>query len=115
VAFAEPNEKTLEQTADGYHRRWHFPHCCGSTDRKHIRIISPGNSESLCFSYKDFHSIDMLALVERNYKFLAVDVGSYGKEGDAGIFAKSPLEKNLSNAMKFPPPRPLPGTQFYLT
>jgi hypothetical protein len=40
---------------------------------------------------------------------------SYGKEGDAGIFSKSHVGKNLSNAMKFPPPGPLPGTQFYLT
>jgi hypothetical protein len=57
----------------------------------------------------------MLALVDHNYKFLAVDVGYYGKEENAGIFAKSPLGENLSNAMKFPPPGPLPGTQFYLT
>jgi hypothetical protein len=52
----------------------------------------------------------MLVLVDHNYKFLAADVGSYGKEGDAAIFAKSHLWKTLSNAMKFPPPRPLPGT-----
>jgi hypothetical protein len=57
----------------------------------------------------------MLVLVDHNYKFLAVDVGSYGKEGDAGIFAKPSLVKNLSNAMKFPTPGPPPGTQFYLT
>jgi hypothetical protein len=57
----------------------------------------------------------MLALVYHNYKFLAVDSGSYGKEVDAGIFAKSLLGKNLSNTMKFPPPGPLPRTQFYLT
>jgi len=88
VAIPETNEETLEQTADGYHRRWHFPHCCGSIDGKHITIISPSNSESLCFNCKDFHYIVMLALVDHNHKFLAVDVGSYGKEGDAGIFAK---------------------------
>jgi len=58
----------------------------------------------------------MLALVDHNYKFLAVDVGSPGREADAKIFAKSPLGKNLSNAVKFPSPGPLPGTrQFYLT
>jgi hypothetical protein len=46
----------------------------------------------------------MLALVDHNYKFLAVDVGSYGKEGDAGIFAKSHLWNYISKAIKFPPP-----------
>jgi len=49
-----------------------------------------------------------------NYKFLAVDVGSYGKDGDTGIFAKSPLGNNLSKAIKLPPPGPLPGTQTVL-
>ena len=34
----------------------------------------------------------MLTLVDHNYKFLAVDVASYGTEGDAGIFAKSSWE-----------------------
>jgi len=57
----------------------------------------------------------MLTLVDHNYKFLAIGVGSYGKEGNVGIFAGSPLGKNISNAMKFPPPRPLPGIQFCLT
>jgi len=41
---------------------------------------------------------------------LAVDVGSYGTEGDAGIFGKSPLGNNLSKAIKFPPPLSLRGT-----
>ena len=94
VAIPEPNEETLEQMAIGYYRRWHFPHCCRSIDGKHIRIISPGNSESLCFNYKDYHSTVMLVLVDHNYRFLADDVGSYGK-GDAGIFAKSPLGKSF--------------------
>jgi len=56
----------------------------------------------------------MLAPVDHNYKFLAVDVGSYGSEGDAGMFAKSPLGNYLSKAIKFPPPGPVPGTQTVL-
>jgi len=56
----------------------------------------------------------MLSLVDHNYKFLAVDVCSYVTEGDAGIFAKSSLGNNLSIAIKFPPPGPLPGTQTVL-
>ena len=56
----------------------------------------------------------MLTLVDHNYKFLAIGVGSYGKEGNVGIFARSPLGKNISNAMKFPSPRPLPEHSFTL-
>jgi len=36
VAILESNEEILKQMADGYYRRWHFPHCCGSIDGKHI-------------------------------------------------------------------------------
>jgi hypothetical protein len=56
----------------------------------------------------------MLALVDLNYKFLAADVGSYGTEGVAGIFAKSPLGINVSRAIKFLPQGPLPGSQTVL-
>ena len=52
----------------------------------------------------------MLVLFDHNNKFLAVGVGSYGKV-DTGIFAKSPVRKNNSKAMKFPPLGPLPGAQ----
>jgi len=45
---------------------------------------------------------------------LAVDVSSYGREGDVGICAKSPLGNNLSKAIKFLPPGPLPATQTVL-
>ncbi|GFG29930.1 hypothetical protein Cfor_09948 [Coptotermes formosanus] len=53
----------------------------------------------------------MVALVDDKHSVLVVNVGSYGKEGGAGIFAKSPLGKNLSKAMKFSPLGPLRGTQ----
>jgi len=64
VAIPEPNEETLKQTADGYNRRWHFPHCCGSIDGKRIRIICRGKSGSRYFNYKGFYSIVMLSLVQ---------------------------------------------------
>jgi len=56
----------------------------------------------------------MLALVDHNYKLLAVDVGFYGTQGDVGMFVKSPLGNNFSKAIKFPPPGPLTGTQTVL-
>ena len=99
MAIPERHEETLKQTTEEYCRKWHFRHCCGSIDGEHIRIICPGNSESRYFNYKDFYSIVMLALVVHKYKFLADDVGSYGREGDAGIFAKSPLGNNFSKLL----------------
>ena len=39
----------------------------------------------------------MLALVDANYKFMYVDVGSYGADSDAGIFRESGLYHALDH------------------
>ncbi|GFS70386.1 pyruvate kinase [Trichonephila clavipes] len=53
----------------------------------------------------------MLAVVDADCKFTAVDVGSYGREGDAGIFLKSEIGRRIkNNTFNVPPPKALPGT-----
>ena len=44
--------------------------------------------QTVYFNYKGFHSTVLLALVEAEYKFLAIDVGSYGKNSDGNVFSK---------------------------
>nr|CAI5847444.1 unnamed protein product [Callosobruchus analis] len=39
------------------------------------------------------NSIVLLALVDPKYRFLVIDVGSYGKNSDGGIFENSILGK----------------------
>lgn len=36
------------------------------------------------FNYKEYYSIVLLDIVDAGYKFIAIDVGSYGREGDDG-------------------------------
>lgn len=110
AAFPQLTEDLLRKVAEGYERRWSFPHCVGSVDGKHIRVRCPPNTGSSYFSYKEYFSIVLFALVDHNYKFLAVDVGSLGKESDAGIFAKSPIGKIINEARNFPSPHAMPGT-----
>ncbi|XP_060855835.1 uncharacterized protein LOC132933587 [Metopolophium dirhodum] len=69
----------FKQAATEFAYKWNFPNCIAAIDGKHIRIRSPGNSGSLFHNYKDFFSIVLLAMVDANYKFIAVDVGSFGK------------------------------------
>jgi len=50
-------------------------------------------------------------MVDANYKFIVVDIGSYGKEGDSGIFLKSELGKQiLGGTFRFPENSALPGS-----
>lgn len=100
----------LKTKAEDFGRQWHFPNCVGAVDGKHVRIVSPGHSGSLYFNYKQFFSIVLLAVVDANYKFVFVDVGSYGKEGDSGIFDKSNIGKTFRTGNMFPPPCKLPSS-----
>lgn len=90
-----PTENQLKQIAEQFWNRWNCPNCFGAIDGKHIRIKAPQSSGSMFFNYKDYFSTVLLAIVDANYKFIAVDVGSYGKEGDSGIFKKSVMEKTI--------------------
>ncbi|KAL4120165.1 hypothetical protein QTP88_012895 [Uroleucon formosanum] len=50
-------------------------------------------------------------MVDANYKFIVVDIGSYGKEGDSGIFLKSTMGKQVLNgSFGFPEDSTLPGS-----
>lgn len=94
----------LKTKALEFERKWHFPNCTGAVDGKHVRILCPASTGSLYFNYKSYYSVVLLAVVDANYKFIFTDVGSYGKEGDSGIFDKSNIGKQFRNGHMFPPP-----------
>lgn len=108
-----PNPSTIDfkSKAAEFSCKWNFPNCILAIDGKHICIRSPNNSGSLFYNYKDFFSIVLLAMVDANYKFIVVDIGSYGKEGDSGIFLKSVMGKQVLNgSFGFPEDCVLPGS-----
>ncbi|XP_072400203.1 uncharacterized protein [Diabrotica undecimpunctata] len=53
----------------------------------------------------------LLGLVDAHYKFIAVDIGSYGKNSDGGIFASSKLGRALEQGtIHIPEETVFPGT-----
>jgi len=106
-----PTEDRWEQIAQDFWMLWNFPNCLGAIDGKHVTIQAPPNSGSNYYNYKKTFSIVLLALVDAHNNFIAVDVGSYGKNSDGGILAHSNLGKALeNNSLKIPESKTLPGT-----
>jgi hypothetical protein len=107
VLLKPPLKEDLVRIAHDFRNKWNFPNCVGAIDGKHIRIFSPKKSGSLFFNYKDFFSIVLLAIVDANCKFIFVDIRSYGKEGDSGIFNKFSISQMISTGEYFSSPKKL--------
>jgi hypothetical protein len=84
-----------ETTIKVFQKRWNFPRCAGALDGKHVTIQSPPNTGSYFFNYKDFHSTVLMALVDAEYKFIAVNIGCDGRISDGGVFSASGLPEFL--------------------
>lgn len=107
----QPIEETFKSVARDYWETWNFPNCIGSIDGKHIRLKSPPNSGTMFFNYKKFFSIVLQAISDAKCKFIAIEVGSYGKQSDGGILKSSALFKLMeSGELNIPPDASLPET-----
>lgn len=108
ICLPEPTEEKWLQIANDFSQRAQFPHCIGACDGKHIRIIAPNNSGSMCFNYKGFHSLVLMAICDSSFKFVLIDVGAYGRFGDSAIFQNSSFYKKMQeNRLNIPEPAPI--------
>nr|CAI5859605.1 unnamed protein product [Callosobruchus analis] len=71
-------ENEWNAIAEGFHRKWNFPHWVGALDRKHIVIQCPPNTTSLYFNYKGTFIIVLLTITDHDYCLTLIDVGVYG-------------------------------------
>ncbi|XP_056374436.1 uncharacterized protein LOC130272627 isoform X2 [Hyla sarda] len=107
-----PTQSTWLESAQGFLQNANFPNFVGALDGKHVRIRKPSGSGSLCYNYKKYFSIILMAIADINYKFLAVDIGAYGQNNDSRVFRESNFGQALyTGSFQFPPPQPLPGTE----
>jgi hypothetical protein len=96
-------EDEWKAVAQNFAQTWNFPKCCGAIDGKHVAIKQPPGSGSNYYNYKGFHSTVLLALVDADYKFMYLNVGTNGRANDAGIFKESSLNKALKDGtLKIP-------------
>lgn len=108
----QPSGSDFKNIAQQFSAKWNFPNCIGAIDGKHVRVVCPKNSGSLYFNYKNYFSMVLLALVDAHYKFITIDVGSYGKEGDSGILEKSVMGRQIrTGTFNFPTETALPGSR----
>lgn len=104
-----PTKKDWEDIASNFEKNANFPHCIEAVDGKHIRIINPLGS--MYFNYKGYSSVVLMAVADSNYRFVYVDIGSYGKDCDSNIFKKSSLWEIIKNEkIELPEERCLSGT-----
>ena len=92
-----PDTDRWKKISTRFFQKWNFPHCVGAIDGKHIRMKCPPCSGSLYYNYKGFYSVVLLAVVDADYRFIAVDIGSFGSNSDGGIFANSNFGRRLEH------------------
>lgn len=92
-----PKTEHWVKAAKAFEELWNFPHCLGAIGGKHISMQCPPNAGSEYYNYKGFHSIVLQVIVDANAKFIAVDIGDYGRNSDSGIFKESHFGKLLKN------------------
>lgn len=107
-----PTKELWESIASDFEANANFPHCIGAVDGKHIRLTCPFSSGSMYFNYKEYYSVVLMAVADSRYRFVFVDIGSYGKDCDASIFKKSSLWQSIErNTQQLPEDKCLSGTQ----
>lgn len=106
-----PTSESFKEIARDFFQKWDFPNCIGALDGKHIRIKCPAHSGTMFYNYKQYFSIVLQGVTDANYKFIAIDVGAYGKQSDGGTFRHSALGKLMQeNKLDIPHDEYLPNT-----
>ncbi|XP_063216294.1 uncharacterized protein LOC134527499 [Bacillus rossius redtenbacheri] len=110
IYMPPPTTQTWKEAAEGFSALWGFLNCVGSKDGKHIKLKYPNNSGSEYYCYKDFFFSRPSGSGGPFYKFIVVDIGSYGRHSDSVIFENSALYRQYIDGNTILPPKPLPGT-----
>ncbi|KAJ9584715.1 hypothetical protein L9F63_020948 [Diploptera punctata] len=108
----EFSKNKFESIASDFEKNANFPHRIGAVDGKHVSIICPPRSGSMYFNYKDYYSVVLMTVADSKYRFVYVNVGSFGKDCDPSIFKQSTLWQSvLANSLQLLEEKCLPGRE----
>lgn len=108
----EKSEEDWKDIAKHFFYRTNFPNCVGAVDGKHIRLQKPSNSGSVFYNYKNYFSIVLLGVVDADYCFIAIDVGSYGANSDSNVLKNSSIGRRLkADQLNIPKAQSLPNDE----
>ncbi|XP_073430082.1 NAD-dependent protein deacetylase sirtuin-3, mitochondrial isoform X1 [Dendrobates tinctorius] len=106
-----PTAEKWLQISEKFWAVCNFPNCLGAVDGKHIRITKPARSGSEYYNYKKYFSTVLMAIADADCRFVAVDIGAFGRGNDSQTFKNSDMGWRLyGNHFNFPLARPLPQT-----
>ena len=110
VVMPVPTEEMWWRIANKFEDLWQFPNCIGAIDGKHVEITCPPKSGSAYHNHMGYFSVVLLALVDAENRFIAVDIGDLGSNSDGGIFSRSSFGVAFNTKkLHIPSGRTLPG------
>lgn len=71
-----------------FYTRWNIPNYVGAEDRKHNLIWCQKNTKSEYYNYKYSFSVILYAVVDVNYCFPCIEIGTNGRVNDVRVFWK---------------------------
>lgn len=95
--FITLNQSNWIEVSNEFNYKWHLQNCLGCFDGKHVAIKKPAKAGSDYYNFMRFHSIVLMAVADANYRFVSIDVGAKGAEGDSNIFARTELGRMIKN------------------
>ncbi|KAJ8675448.1 hypothetical protein QAD02_011234 [Eretmocerus hayati] len=105
IVFKKWTISDWKKISKTFHHKTHCIHFLGAIDGKHVNIQCPPNAGSTYYNFKGFHSIILLAVCNADYEFTYIDVGSYGRRSDGGVFSDSLFAQCLADgSLNIPPP-----------
>nr|CAI5844452.1 unnamed protein product [Callosobruchus analis] len=91
-----PCHEDWNRIEHGFRTKLNFPGCIGALDGKHINTSTIPNNTSDYYDYKGRHSIILLGLVDDDYCFSYINVGTNGRASDGVLESNTPNSPDKS-------------------